>query len=164
MSRPNHQSGQHVEEDVEDVGRVVQEGVGEQPPDFAVKEDLIDVEEQGVGEGVAGEHLDEEDDDVDADQPFADRATFDERPQETGAFAADVIAVVDTHDRPLRRPGNGLRGSPGGGVVLFLFTTWGRLGKRPSDERRPAVNGGATRESPVNGAGTRVAWFTGLRP
>ena len=41
---------QHVEENVQMIAGVVQEGVGEQPPDLAVKDHLIDVQQQGVGE------------------------------------------------------------------------------------------------------------------
>jgi hypothetical protein len=145
---------EHVEEDVPDRSSVVQEGVSEQPPDLPVQ-NLVHVQEQGVGERLrigndgpaqlrmvhhhllAGQQLQEEEDDIDGDQPLADLAPLDERGQDARPLAAVVFAVVNAHDRDecSRSGPDGAKGGLGGGRYSVFYHTFIGRGKGGDREK-----------------------------
>ncbi len=117
----------------------MQEGVSQQAPDLAVQ-DVIDVELEGAGEPTQAvldgptrqsQDLDDEGDDVDADQPLADAAALPKGTQEARPFPTNVIAVVNPHERsPNVRQYLGGETDP-----VPLLPHGGREGKAPTCEK-----------------------------
>src|SRR5262249_23743726 len=93
---------EHVEEDVhEGELRRVDEGGGEEPPDLAVHH-FLHVEYEPARDKVAvrdRDDLEEENDEVDADQPAANEPLGHHRVEDAGAFIAVVIAILNAHRR-----------------------------------------------------------------